>query len=232
MQISYFGLRTFSSTADIVSGSVPVPQTDLPQPARSSGDQSCASSVSGYSERGDDWHGQALEMYKRYSYGRIVPPQNIHSCYWTAGLHELHQHPHCSWSHDPQSGNVHDHAVLIWQTVPPPPQVSVNGSTVPIVNSLTLIRINCPFPLSRAIKVEGLVCRVNCKRYFLAVFCWAGVGAPHLTIFYTVFIRPTLEYVAPVWYPGQTQKLSDGLERVQRLCPQTIYQELSYSKAL
>ena len=80
--------------------------------------------------------------------------------------------------------------------------------------------------------MEGLTCRANGKRYFLEVLRRAGVGAPHLITFYTVFIRPTPEYAPPVWHPGLTQRLSDDLERVQSLCLHAIHPKLSYSKAL
>ena len=114
--------------------------------------------------------------------------------------------------------------------VPPPPYVSANGNTVSIVNSVILPGITLSPSLKWDRHVEGLVCRANCKRYFLAVLRRAGVGAPHLVTVYTAFIRPIPESPAPVWHPELTQKLSDGLERVQRLYLQTVYPELSYSR--
>ena len=116
--------------------------------------------------------------------------------------------------------------------VSPPPQASAYGSTVPIVNSMTLLGVTLSPSLKWDQHMEGLICRANGKRHFLAVLGRAGVGAPHLMTFYTVFISPTLEYAAPVWHPGLTQRLSDDLERFQRLCLRTILPELSYSKAL
>ena len=116
--------------------------------------------------------------------------------------------------------------------VPPPPQLSANGSTVPIVNSMTLLGITLFPSLKWDQHVDSLICTANGKRDFMVVLRRAGVGAPHLITFYTVFIRPTLEYAAPVWHPGLTHRLSDDLERIQRLCLRTIHPELSYSKAL
>ena len=127
---------------------------------------------------------------------------------------------------------MYDHAGLLGKRLPPPPQVSADGNTVPIVNSMTQLGIKLSPSLKWDQHVEGLICRINGKGYFLAVLRRAGVGVPHLITFYTVFIRPTLEYAALVWHSGPTQRLSDDLERVQRLCLHTIQPELGYSKAL
>ena len=131
--------------------------------------------------------------------------------------------------------------------IPPPLHFSTNGNTVPIVKSMTLLGITLSPSLKWDQRVEGLICRANCKRqaYFLVVLRRAGVGAPHLTTYYTVLIHPVSpHYATPVWQPELTQELSDdGLERVQRLCLQTenfpqcmgkvlvrtIYPELSYT---
>ena len=59
----------------------------------------------------------------------------------------------------------------------------------------------------------------------------AGVSVPHLTGFYTTFVRPTVECAAPVWHPDITDKLSDKLEAVQRLSLRTIFPDLTYTAA-
>ena len=112
--------------------------------------------------------------------------------------------------------------------VPPPPVVSANDKTVPTVTTLTLLGVTLTPTLKWDQHVDSLVNKANSKGFFLAVLRRSGVTPSHLISFYITFIRPTLEYAAPVWHPGLPQHLSNQLETAQRLCLRSIYPDLSY----
>jgi len=116
--------------------------------------------------------------------------------------------------------------------VPPPPRITANGQPVPIVNSLTLLGVTLTPTLKWNTHVANLVSKANSKRFFLVVLRRAGVTTQHLITFYVTYIRPTLEYAAPVWHPGLSKDLAAQLERVQHLGLQAIFPLLSYQAAL
>ena len=115
---------------------------------------------------------------------------------------------------------------------PPALQIVANGKTVPSVSSLPFLGVTLTPSLKWDVHIDNVIRKSNSKRYFLVVLRRAGVSLKHLVQFYTTFIRPSLEYAAPVWHPGLPQNLSDGLEAVQRLCLKTILPELNYGRAL
>ena len=72
--------------------------------------------------------------------------------------------------------------------------------------------------------IHGINAKANSTRYFLLVLKYAGISAPDLIMFYTTFVRPTLEYAAPMWHASISDALSDKLEGVHRSSLKTIYQ--------
>ena len=115
---------------------------------------------------------------------------------------------------------------------PRPVNVTANNSSVPVVTSLKLLGVTVLPSLKWDEHIEDIVSKSNSKRYFLAVLRRAGVTSEHLIKFYTTFIRPTLEYAAPVWHSSLPLKLSDSLEAVQRTSLRVIFPDMSYSQAL
>lgn len=77
--------------------------------------------------------------------------------------------------------------------------ITANNKTVPNVHSLTLLGVTLVPSLKWDHYIDNVIRRANSKRYFLVVLRRAGVSTEHLVCFYTTFIRPTLEYAAPVW---------------------------------
>ena len=102
----------------------------------------------------------------------------------------------------------------------------------PTVLSMTLVGVTIAPSLSWEHHVESVISKANSRRYFLVVLRRAGVMPAHLVHFYITFIRPILEYAAPVWHPGLTQRQSHQLETVQRLALRSIYPALPYRLAL
>ena len=60
----------------------------------------------------------------------------------------------------------------------------------------------------------------------------SGVLVTHLIKVYITFIRPGVEYAAPVWHPGFSKTLADNLESVRSSCPLLLFSDLSYREVL
>ena len=117
------------------------------------------------------------------------------------------------------------------RSAPPIPKIQANGQLVPFVTSIQLLGITLQSSLRWDAHINGITAKANSKRYFLLVLKRAGISAPDLIKFYTTFVRPTLEYAAPVWHASISYALSDKLEGVQRSSLKTIYPDLSYRLA-
>ena len=103
----------------------------------------------------------------------------------------------------------------------------------PLITSMTLLGLTISPSLNWDTLVKKKkVSKANTKRYFLVVLRRAGTSLEQLVKFYTTFIRPGLEYAAPVWHPDLSQQLSDIIERVQRSSLHIVYPDLSYGRTL
>ena len=60
----------------------------------------------------------------------------------------------------------------------------------------------------------------------------SGVPPSDLRSVYSYFIRPVLEYVAPVWHTSLSLSLRDDVEDIQRRAINIFYPHLSYSQRL
>ena len=107
----------------------------------------------------------------------------------------------------------------------PPPQLDItsNGRRVSNLPSMTLLGVTVAPSLSWERHVESVISKAHSRRYFLVVLRRADVMPAHVVRFYITFIRPILEYAAPVWHPGLTQRQPHQLETVQRIVLRSIY---------
>ena len=112
------------------------------------------------------------------------------------------------------------------------PQITTNNQTIPLITSMTLLGVTISPSLNWDAHVKKMVSKANTKRYFLVVLRHAGTSLEQLVKFYTMFIRPGLEYAAPVWHPGLAQQLLDTIECVQTSSLYIVYPDLSYGRVL
>ena len=115
---------------------------------------------------------------------------------------------------------------------PSPPQITINDQSILLITSMTLLGVTISPPLNWDTHVKKIVSKANTKRYSLVVQRRAGTSLEQLVKFYTTFIRPGLEYAAPVWHPGLSQQLSDIIERVRSSSLHIVYPDLSCGRAL
>ena len=65
-------------------------------------------------------------------------------------------------------------------------------------------------------RIDSMVAKANTRKYFITILKRSGVQFDDLVRCYFTFVRPLLEYAAPVWHPGLTIQQSDVLEQVHR----------------
>ena len=63
---------------------------------------------------------------------------------------------------------------------------------------------------------NSIYTKANKKLFMLRLLKRAGLCAAELVAVYKCYIRPLLEYAAPVWHPGLTQEQSSRIEKIQR----------------
>ena len=61
-----------------------------------------------------------------------------------------------------------------------------------------------------------MITTANRKLFLLRRLKRFGVSTQDLTTVYTTYIRPAMEYAAPVWHPALTRTQSTRLERLQK----------------
>ena len=76
-----------------------------------------------------------------------------------------------------------------------------------------------------------MVAKANTRKYVITILKRSGVQLGDLVRCYCTFVRPLLEYAAPVWHPGLTIQQSDVLEQVQRQVLRVLLPDSSYSEA-
>ena len=101
---------------------------------------------------------------------------------------------------------------------------------VPHVQAIKLLGVIIQCDLKWDSQDEAMVAKGNTRCNFITVLKRAGVQLLDLIRCYCTFIRPLLEYAAPVWHPGLTRQQSDLLEQVQGQCLRTLLPEVSYMR--
>ncbi|KAI8494998.1 hypothetical protein Bbelb_269840 [Branchiostoma belcheri] len=105
---------------------------------------------------------------------------------------------------------------------PPPPTLTINGSPLEVVPLTCLLGVWLQRDLKWETQVNKMIGKANGRLFFLRKLKHFNLPTGDLVTIYTSFVRPVLEYCAPVWHPGLTCAQSDKLEAVQRRAVRTI----------
>ena len=83
-------------------------------------------------------------------------------------------------------------------------------------------------------QVENMCTKDNQKFFMLRKLKEAGFSCQELVTIYKGYMRPVLEYAAPFWHPGRTQKQVDQVENIQkRVCRHILgWEYTSYPDSL
>ena len=122
--------------------------------------------------------------------------------------------------------------VSFGKTPPPALHILANDQEIATVTTMTLLGVTFTSNLRWDTHIQNLISRANSKRYLLTVLRRAGTTTAQLLRFYLTFIRPGVEYAAPVWHSSISQTQSNSLERVQSSSLRVMWPDLSYRRAL
>ena len=96
------------------------------------------------------------------------------------------------------------------------PDIVMNGISLPIVTQTKLLGITLSSDFNWQAHVDGIVKKSSKALYMLYIMKKYRPPRKQLVQIYTTYIRPLLEYCAPVFHAGLTASQANQLERVQK----------------
>jgi len=103
-----------------------------------------------------------------------------------------------------------------------------------VVNKVKLLGVTIQSDLKWDGQVDSILLKADRKMFMLRKLKAAGLNSQELLIDYKGYIRPILEYAAPMWHPGLTQRQVNQVENIQkRVCKHVLGREYkSYTDSL
>ena len=92
----------------------------------------------------------------------------------------------------------------------------MNGISLPIVTQTKLLGITLSSDFNWQAHLDGIVKKSSKALYMLYIMKKYRPPRKQLVQIYTTYIRPLLEYCAPVFHAGLTASQANQLERVQK----------------
>ena len=113
------------------------------------------------------------------------------------------------------------------------PALHIAESPLPEVDSLRILGIILQRDLKWNSHVSSMVSKASRRLYILCRLRKCNLRQSELANVYVMYIRPVLEYAAPIWSSAITTQQSADLERVQkRACRIILSGYTSYTSAL
>ena len=114
----------------------------------------------------------------------------------------------------------------------PFPPIKINGKPLQVVEEVKLLGLTIANNLKWNSHVNNIVAKSSKRIYLLVQLKRAKVAIQDILQFYTVCIRPILEYASTVFHYSLPKYLSDEIERVQKRVLRIVYRNLHYEDAL
>ena len=108
--------------------------------------------------------------------------------------------------------------------------IIINEKAIEVVTSVKLLELSISNDLN--CHINEISRMVSTRLYFLKQLKRAGVASKELVTFYTVCIRPIMEYACPVYHNSLPSYLSDELESLQKRAMRIIHPFVNYRDAL
>ena len=102
------------------------------------------------------------------------------------------------------------------------PSVNIDGVQLKQENSVTLLGAKLSNDLKWSLNTENIITKCSAKLYMLSKLKAFQVSRQDLVKIWTSFIRPTTEYVAPLWHSSLTAEETKKIERLQKRALRTI----------
>jgi len=112
--------------------------------------------------------------------------------------------------------------VCFSRTPPPPPPLTIHDHKLEVVSVAKCLGVTFQGDLGWGTHVSDITKKGGQRLYLLCRLRQFNVPVEDLVTVYTCFIRPVLEYAAPVWHPGLTNTQHKKIERIQRRATRII----------
>ena len=112
------------------------------------------------------------------------------------------------------------------------PPIQVNGKPLELVEEAKLLGLTITSTLKWNKHVNNIISKSSKRIYLLVQLKRAKVPNKEIVNFYTICIRPILEYASTVFHYSLPKYLSDELERVQKRALRIVYPSKHYNEAL
>ena len=118
-----------------------------------------------------------------------------------------------------QSNQMSGNACLFWQQEIPDDDLFIANQQLAVVDKVKLLGVIIRDDLKLHGQVENMCTKANQKFFMLCKLKEAGFSSQEIVTIYKGYMRPVLEYAAPLWHPGLTHKQVDQVENIQkRVC--------------
>ncbi|KAI8512840.1 hypothetical protein Bbelb_094790 [Branchiostoma belcheri] len=113
-------------------------------------------------------------------------------------------------------------------------ELTLGGQVLTVVTQARLLGLQIQSDLGWDAQVDSMVTKGSRRLFLLCRLRRAGLPTVDLTTVYCGYVRPLLEYAAPVWNAALTNKQAVRLERVQKRACRIVLgrQYTSYQEAL
>ena len=109
----------------------------------------------------------------------------------------------------------------------PDDDLFITNQQLAVVDKVKLLGVIIRDDLKWDGQVENMCTKANQIFFMLRKLKEAGFSSQELVTIYRGYMRPVLEYAAPLWHPGLTQKQVDQVENIQkRVCKLQAYPRL------
>ena len=117
---------------------------------------------------------------------------------------------------------------------PPPLEISLNNTSLECTEEACILGVWFTQDLGWGKHVDIITQKASSRLFWLKKLKRFGLPTDDLCEFYQGYIRPTLEYAAPVWSPSITARQSMKIERIQKRALRIILgpQYTCYNEAL
>ena len=106
--------------------------------------------------------------------------------------------------------------VTFMREPPPPPVIQIDGHDISQVDCVKLLGVFIQKDLKWTSHVNEIVKKANMRLHMLRVLTKFRLPLDDLVLIYCSYIRPVLEYCAPVWNSGLSAKQNEQIERIQK----------------
>ena len=113
------------------------------------------------------------------------------------------------------------------------PDIVMHGRSLPVITETRLLGVNISTDLNWQAHVDDMIKKASKALYMIYILKRYTTSRDQLVKTYTTYIRPLLEYCAPLFHAGLTAKQASQLEKVQKRALKLIGGfDLSYKQLL